>query len=41
MKTFHQEISLLGVGGFIVVVTWYIIAKEGLVRKYVRWDIIC
>jgi hypothetical protein len=40
-KTFHQEISLLGVSCFIVVVTWYIIAKEGLISKYVRLYIIC
>jgi hypothetical protein len=39
-KTFHQEISLLDVSGFMVVVTWYIIAKEGLMR-YVRRDITC
>lgn len=35
-KTFHQEISLSGVSGFIVIVTWYFIAKEVLMRKYVR-----
>jgi hypothetical protein len=39
-KTFHQEISLLDVSGLMVVVTWYIIAKEGLM-KYVRRDITC
>jgi len=35
-KTFHQEISLSGVSGFIVVVTWYVVAKEGLMRRYMR-----